>query len=245
MKQYEKNTYTSKIEGWLKTAENTGCDLCMMVYLYIKSCPAEFQVELFQFFAENVCVIESDRSLKVPDLITVGEVIDYSDEGKKPLKAYINSLYEKGTDVDSFYKEIWDFINSDLYADDKARSVAIFNCFKAKFPYMDISKAITMDSKEFSSYFEAAIESDYLKRISRISNFGFAQKTEKFSMLLDVIESCEDVKMRAILFMMVLDVEGMKSGKSFPDFPQRASSDRELDLVEDFDFSVLEEEDDD
>lgn len=238
----ERDTYTSKIEGWLKTAENMGCDLCMMVYLYIKSCPTEVQADLFRFFAENVCVIESDKSLKVPDLITVGEVIDYSNAGKKPLNIYIDSLYDKGTNVDCFYKELWDFINSDLYIDEKARSVAIFNCFNAKFPYMDISKAITMDSKEFSSYFEAAIESDYLKRISRISNFGFAQKTEKFSMLLDVIESCEDVKLRAILFMMVLDIEGMKSGKSFPDFSEKDSSDCELDLEEDFDFSFLEED---
>ena len=238
-----KSTYTSKIEGWLKTAENTGCDLCMMVYLYIKSCPAEVQADLFRFFVENVCEIESDKSLKVPDLITVGEVIDYSRAGIEPLVAYINSLYDKRSNIDNFYKDLWNFINSDLYADEKARSVAIFNCFKTKVPYMDVSKAITMGREEFSSYFDATRESDYLRQISRVSNFGFTQKTEKFSMLLDVIESCVDVKMRTILFMMVVDIEGKRRRNSFLDFLKRDTPDHELDLEEGFDFSFLEEDD--
>ena len=240
----EKNIYTNKIEGWLKTAENTGCDLCMMVYQYITACPTEVQANLFQFFAENVCEIESDNSQKIPDLITVGEVIDYSRAGIKHLAVHIDSLYDRGLDKDTFYKELWDFIKSDLqYTDDKAKSVAIFNCFKTKkVPYMDVSKALSMDSDEFDSYFDAAKESSYLKDIIRVHNFGFDQKTEKYSMMLDILESCDDVKMRTILLMLLVDIEE-KRHNAFIDLLKKGIPDQSPDFDDDFDFSFLEDDD--
>ncbi len=226
------NTYTKKIERLLKTAENIGCDLCMIVYRYIVSCPAEVQADLFQFFAENVCEIESDKSQKIPELITAGELVDYSCEGITTLANYIDSLYERSLNKETFYKELWDFINSNLiYTDDKAKSVSIFNCFKIhKVPYVDISKAITMDNDEFDSYFDATKESTYLKQIVRVSNFEFKQKTERYSMLLDIIESCNDVKMRTILLMMLVDVEGKRRNSAFVDFLKSGISDQDSDF---------------
>lgn len=61
-----------------------------------------------------------------------------------------------------------------------------------------------MDNEEFSALMEEVFNSEYMEKIKEIEAFGFEQKTEKMSMLLNVIDSCSDEKMRVLLFMSIV-----------------------------------------
>ncbi len=212
----KKSIYLSKIEGLLKSAKDKGPDLCMLAYRYIVAAPEGEQSDLFEFFVENIRKTESDRSMEIPELITMGEVIDFSRETIEDMSDYLNMLYKRrNITKDVFYKTLWDYIcTNSRFSCDKSRSVGIFNCIKMKkVPYLEISKAIAMDSAEFESYIDVALKSDQFDQLCRIMEFGFEQRTERFSMLLEIIESCTDVKMKTILFMLMSDIARQRDGR--------------------------------
>lgn len=228
-------SYTKMIENWLKTAKNVGCDLCVMIYHYIISCPEEIQPELFRYFSENLCEIKSNESQEIPEFISLRKVVEYSRAGVELLVKFIEGLYKRGVNEEEFYKNLWEYIKkSPDFADENARCVAFFNCFKSKkVPYLDTSKAVTMDNDEFSSTYDIALNSDYIKKIIKIKTFGFEQRTEEYSMILSVIDSCEDFKVRTILLMMLSDIEE-KSKNPLEEFLKKRLSQMKAKVDDDF-----------
>lgn len=201
-----KNVNLEKIKTLMAHAE-ANVDLCMIVYQIISAAEADKQVELFKYFVTNVIDAESDESLEIPSLVGTEQLIEYSELGFFVLEDFIKLLYEKQVSESVFYEQLWEFIQKDYHFDnDMARAVAIFNCLKSmNVPYaeIDMSKALVMEQDEFELYSDAVRESKAYKRIAKISRFHFEQKTQRFSLLLNELESCADYKMRVMLLMLI------------------------------------------
>lgn len=183
-------------------------DLCMMVNRLIESAPQNEQLDLFVYFMKNLKNTDSDESMNIPSMIEAEKIVKYSKKSIKFLDDFINELYRRQVSEEEFYRELWEFISTDYHFNcAEARGVAMFNCLKMKkVPYvlLDVSKALKMDNEEFGALMEEVFNSEYMKKIKDIEAFGFEQKTEKMSMLLNVIDSCADEKMRVLLFMSVV-----------------------------------------
>lgn len=218
-----KNNNFEKIKCLMEHA-SADADLCIMVYrLIVASTSQEEQLEMFKFFMKNLKETDSDESLDIPSLIEIDEIVKLSRNSIKHLVDFLDELYMNQVSEEEFYMKLWDFISTDYHFNgDVAKGVAMFNCLKTKkVPYvkLDISKALRMEQEEFSDLMDDVLSSEYMDKVSQIEEFGFRQKTEKMSMLLNIIESCDDERMRVLLFMVI--VSGQVKRQKLEDFMLR------------------------
>lgn len=203
-----KNNNFAKIKCLMEHT-SADADLCIMVYrLIVASTSQEEQLEMFKFFMRNLKDTNSDESLDIPSLIEIDEIVELSRNSIKHLVDFLDDLYMNQVSEDEFYKKLWEFISTDYHFNsDVAKGVAMFNCLKTKkVPYVkfDISKALRMEQEEFKALMDDVLSSKYMEKVRRVEEFGFRQKTEKMSMLLNIIESCDDERMKVLLFMVIV-----------------------------------------
>lgn len=61
-----------------------------------------------------------------------------------------------------------------------------------------------MENEEFGILMDEVLSSKYMEKVKEVEAFGFGQKTEKLSMLLNIIESCDNEKLNELLFMVIV-----------------------------------------
>ena len=203
-----KNKNLERIKYYMEHA-SADADLCILMYrLIIASTSQDEQLELFKFFMKNLKDTDSDESLAIPSLIEIDEIVKLSRNSIKHLVDFLDELYMNQISEEGFYKKLWEFISTDYHFNsDVAKGVAMFNCLKTKkVPYMqfDISRALRMEQEEFAALMDDVLSSEYMEKIRQVEEFGFRQKTEKMSMLLNIIESCDDERMKVLLFMVIV-----------------------------------------
>lgn len=214
-----KKINVEKLNVLMQHAE-ANVDLCMAVYQIISTEESDKQVELFKYFVANLKDTESDEDLELPSLVEVEQIKEYSKAGIAALSDFVESLYQKQVSESNFYEQLWEFIQKDYhFNNDVARAVAIFNCLKfMNVPYveMNINKALVMEQDEFEEYMSAARESEFYQNIKKVDDFSFKQKTQKYSLLLNELESCTDYKTRVMLLILIAmkeREEGFHEGK--------------------------------
>ena len=90
--------------------------------------------------------------------------------------------------------------------DDGARAFAIFDCcIDKRLPYacVDLTSGLQMENEEFAKYIEQL--GDVIDRINYILGANLQQKTERASLLLREIDTCESYKERTVLLATILN----------------------------------------
>lgn len=201
-----KKTNKDKLSFLMKHAE-ANADLCLAVYQIITTEELDKQVDLFKYFITNIKDIESDENLELPSRVEMDQIIECSEKGVSDLSDFVENLYKDSVSEPEFYERLWGFIQTKEHFDSEVeRAVAIFNCLKfMNVPYveMDVNKALVMEQDEFEVYMNSARQSEQYQHIKRITDFSFEQKTQKFSLLLNALDSCKDYKTKVMLLILV------------------------------------------
>lgn len=201
-----KKSNKDKLNFLMKHAE-ANTDLCLAVYQIITTEEVDKQVNLFKYFITNIKDIESDESLDLPSMVEIDQIIECSKKGLSDLRDFVENLYKDRVSESEFYERLWKFIQTKEHFDSEVeRAVAIFNCLKfMNVPYveMGINKALIMEQDEFETYMNLARQSEVYQHIKRITDFSFEQKTQKFSLLLNELDSCKDYKTKVMLLILV------------------------------------------
>lgn len=195
-----------RLRSLMKHAE-ANADLCLAVYQIITTEELDKQVDLFKYFITNIKDIESDENLELPSRVEIDQIIECSEKGLSDLSDFVENLYKDRVSESEFYEQLWKFIQTkEHFGSEVERAIAIFNCLKyMNVPYveMDINKALVMEQDEFEAYMNSARQSKEYQHIKRITDFSFEQKTQKFSLLLNELDSCKDYKTKVMLLILV------------------------------------------
>lgn len=161
----------------------------------------------WKYFLENADYIDSSDEKEVDAYFTAQQLQKYDKEYSNLIDGLLNKLVMQHYEKEEFYNELWEsIIKSDVICDGK--DVKIYAIGKiwsdARIPYFCIKDGIKMSNEEFIGIIEE--NKELLQEVTFILNCKNEQKTETGSMLLDVLEKCNNNKEKAVVMAKVLDL---------------------------------------
>lgn len=172
----------------------TDVSLCAVAYKMMKACDSEERAQVFEEFIKSVRRDESDGSMKLPVVITKREEANLMSRYGSYVDQKLEQLLKENLEESEFYAKLTDFIfNDEMLQDEKAGSIAIFDCvIDKRLPYhkLDTTSAITMDKNQFAEIMKS-IGDEALEAIDSAMSHDFDQKTERAGVVLALIESRE------------------------------------------------------
>lgn len=161
----------------------------------------------WQYFFENADYIDSSDEKEVDAFFTAQQLQKYEKEYSGLIDAVLNKLVMRHCEKDEFYKELWESImKSDVVCDGKNEKIyAIGRIWSdAKIPYFQVKDGIKMSDEEFSDIINK--NKELLQEVTFILNCKYEQRTEISSMLLEVLERCNNSKEKAVVMAKILDL---------------------------------------
>ena len=145
--------------------------------------------------------VPTDGSLELPTAFSREEerrlLLLY---GKK-VDAFMEGLQGQGVSEQEFYAKLWEYIEtSPVLPNDKVRVIALYNCAVDKrIPYYQIDRrqALFMENEEYQAV-KGSIGHKILGKMEYILNADFTQKTERASLLLQMLEELTDDKEKCV-----------------------------------------------
>lgn len=180
-------------------------NLCAVAYQMLKASKPEERSAMLADFFKGVRRSESHDSMKLPVVITKNEEANLMGRYGSYVDQKLEKLIAEGLEEKEFYEKLSEFFFSDEMLQDGAGTIAILDCvIDKRFPYHKINteKAISMDQKHFIELIKR-IGDDTLETIESALAYEFEQKTEKASVVLDLIESRDDLEERVIMLTRV------------------------------------------
>ncbi len=181
-------------------------NLCAVAYQMLKASDSEDRPLMLADFIKGVRRSESDGSMKLPVVITKPEEANLMGRYGSYVDQKLEKLIAEGPEEKEFYERLSEFFfNDEMLQDGKAGTIAIFDCvIDKRLPYHKVSteKAISMDQEHFVELINR-IGDDALETIESVLSYDFEQKTERASVVLDLIESREDPEERIIMLTRV------------------------------------------
>lgn len=197
------------IDRILKKGSGTLINRCFAIYNIIEESGGEFG-ESLKYVFENHGFIESDKTDQPLFEISKNEQEElensYGDIVNGIIKAFIKRKYESEIE---FYEELWKTITSALFNDAKAKAFALYYALIDKrLPYYVVGDGLKMKNSEFIERQHNLVEQIRKLKFILFNDDLFEQKTQKATLLLDIINSAEDINDRVVLFTYVIsDIE--------------------------------------
>lgn len=117
---------------------------------------------------------------------------------------YVDEIENKGLSEETFYTNLWDFIEKETLNDSYKNGLFIAACaMNKKLPYINKTSIMTMEQQEFLNETEK-IDPIVLAKLQHITNQKFEQITEDASLYISLIEQGENIKEKAIILSLVL-----------------------------------------
>lgn len=172
---------------------------------------AEEPRNAWKYFFENADHIDSSDEKEVDAFFTAQQIQKYEKECSELVDALLNKLVKRHCEKEEFYNELWERImESDAVCDGENEKIyAIARIWSdARIPYFQIKDGIKMSDEEFSDIIKK--NKELLQEVTFILNCKYEQRTETSSVLLDVLERCNDSKEKAVVMAKILDLAEKK-----------------------------------
>ena len=161
---------------------------------------------MLEEFIKDVRRSKSDDSMKLPVVITKPEETNLMSRYGSYVDQKLEKIIAAGPEEKEFYEKLSEFFFSDeMLQDSKAGTIAIFDCvIDKRLPYHKVNteKAIFMEQDHFIELIKR-IGDDALESIESALSYDFEQKTERASVVLNLIESRDDLEERVIMLTRV------------------------------------------
>jgi len=120
------------------------------------------------------------------------------------IKGLLHALLIDNLPEDVFYQAVWDRIQKeDLLAEKDGLSVLLYVLMTSLYiPYFQLPEGIKMEDSEYRGLSEK--HSQEIRRILFALVAPLAQKTERASILLNLLQNCADEKERAVMMSFII-----------------------------------------
>ena len=175
-------------------------DLASVLYKVIEAAPKQEQVELFKTATLVFKYVPSDSDWELKKVFEPSEEATMFENAKNELSKVLYDLRKANLSEDDFNKKLWESISDkEIFKDEKERYMMMFACCaNKKLPYVDISKTLKMDAKEFDAAI-AEVNPVLLSAVKHVLSLNNGQFTQDASLLVPLLDSCKDQMEKTML----------------------------------------------
>lgn len=168
----------------------------------------------FADFLDCADYISSSEEKMVEAYFTASKIQVLEKEYDDLVDGILNKLVSKHLDKKEFYLELWkNVMESDLLFEEEEKKIyALYRIWvDGRIPYFQIGDGIKMSDDEFKQLVSDTEE--FLHEIMFIMNCKFEQKTERSSLLMNVLKKCKNEKEQAVLLAQIISISELKAGR--------------------------------
>lgn len=122
------------------------------------------------------------------------------------VEGILDKLMSDRMDEDDFYCAVWNEIQESRYfVQEKEKVYAMYEIWTdGRIPYYKMAEGIQMENEKFGEIIRKNIEQ--IKKIIFVLNSKFAQKTERSSLLIEILDSLETEEDKAVILAQILAI---------------------------------------
>lgn len=193
--------------NFLVSHAKANLNLCVVAYQIIEKTSIEDRPALMETFIRGFKNTRTDESIEIPEVFNEETEHAYTRRYQRIVDGHLEEFLNAGFSKEDFYAELTNYIMTDKnLLDDGARAFAIFDCcIDKRLPYacVDLTSGLRMENEEYASCVEQLVED--IDRVNYILNANLQQKTERASLLLRELDSCDDFKKKTVLMATILN----------------------------------------
>lgn len=180
-------------------------NICAWMYKKVKD--STNPVYGFHYFLANIDSIDSDDSLTVEEKFTSNDLKVLKAEFGNLTDAIFEKILKENLDEDAFYSKLWTSITQNPMLDSEASKVfAIYYILiDARIPYYKLSDGMSMPNAKFAEI-SKQIEKDIEKARFILRTNRFEQRTNRASVMLELLDSYKDTEKRVVLMAHILSL---------------------------------------
>lgn len=199
----------AKIYGALSTAKQNDVNLALQIYELIIAQEETAQSKIFQYVCEIWGTVNSSDEIDTPVKVTTveyewlkmlhGEMVDAA------LVSYIRKGLSQKWSREVFYEHFWKFIRENvMWETPEEKAFAIYYiAIDARTPYFNVGIGLKMNDDDFSHIQDEIF--DVYRQFLFINAMEFEQKTEKASLIVNLIDSLDSQEAKTVLMARIID----------------------------------------
>lgn len=188
-----------------KYANGNIFDFLVIVYQELKK-ESGNRTTLFRKFAERGYQNFANNKDSEPHILSKSDLIDLLGKYQTLVNGYIDYLVSENPSTDLFYQKLWKFIhNPDMFYDEYSSTAGFLLAVKhPMLPYYELPDGIRMDNEIYREYNKRLKQP--INKLRFIVSRKYAQKTEKASVVLSVLDEADSDEEKAVLLARLLDM---------------------------------------
>lgn len=187
----------------LKEVSGSRADIAYEIYGMIARCSGH-EAEALAFFYEYSEDIESSEEHRIEKVFSEEDKYQFTSQYGKMIDGFLEALLRENLPGNTFYAKLWEFINNDgLLVEKKQKAFALYYIWiDVRIPYYQLQEGIKMSNEDYQAYNKDLKET--IKKARFILFTPTAQKTERASRLLDLLDEVDDKREKAVLMSHIL-----------------------------------------
>lgn len=202
MSTYEQ--FQEQINNFFSKAKGDLINKCYWLQDFIENLEGEAKIGAFIYAVKNVKRIDTSEERDVDINIDTKLKRELHDKYEKLVDGIMNSLIASNLSENEYYQKLWDSIfKTPLFPDAFSKTYGLYSIIAdGRTPYYQLGIGLKMSNEEYKTICEK-IDSD-LEKVDFILSVKFSQKTERASLLVNLLESQTSIKEKSILMARII-----------------------------------------
>ena len=169
--------------------------------------------ELFRYVCENYQGKPKNAYIEIKQYFSQAEVYYYKSIYGEVIDGIINCAIKECdfniVNMEKFYENVWNTYSYFFHTIKEKAFAFYYTIIDVRIPYIYIGKPLSMETETYQKIIKNSQE--YLKRIKYIFALRYSQKTERASLVLQLLESIESYETKVVILAKALDYCNEKS----------------------------------
>lgn len=206
----ERLSFSEELCKMLTKVSGEKIDIAAKIYLMLAK--EEEVGKKLRYFLENADEIESSKEEEVEQYFMPRRVGELREKCEDLVKSVLGKLIKENMDEDKFYDALWEkgIWNNPFLEQEDEKIYALYCIWRdSRIPYFKLETGIKMTNEQFREI--SIMNKAQIKKALFIINSDFSQKTERCSLLNNILEASESENEKAVVLAHILDATVQKN----------------------------------
>lgn len=200
----QKEQFNDDIRKFMSRVSGEKIDIVAHVYFMLEK--EQKAGKRLQYFLVNADEIESSEEEAVEQFFLPKQVGELREKCDDLVKSVLGKLIKENMDEEEFYDVLWErgIRNNPLLEKEDEKIYALYCIWTdRRIPYFKLGTGIKMSNEQFR---EITIKNkEQIKRAVFVINSDFSQKTERCSLLNEILDESESESEKSVILAQILD----------------------------------------
>ena len=208
--------FQEQLLDFLGRVKGEQIDIAAAVYYMIQK--ESNRADAFRFFLEHADELETTGEAEAESVFTASEIQKLSRNCGQLAEGILDHVIGKNFDEADFYAELWkrgieENIN---LPEEKEKIYALYRIWTdGRIPYFKLDEGLLMTNERFREI--VGEKQSQLKQVRFLLNSRFSQRTQRSSLLVRILDSCETEEEKAVILAQILLMAEYKAYKRSTD----------------------------